>query len=441
MKFYIFFLNSILTVLLLCSCNQHNNKSANISFSIRNITYNNSNFLDSMRICNQANKQFLLLNKINRYGSITGSIFRSDSGNSGNDCVPYPILINNSSFNINLNNKSVLVKSAVQIDAALKSVMIAGITNDNSKIVFMPFDDAQTDSIIEKPGYDSLALSPRGDFIAGVSTITPNLSKDILLYNTTKPANPISVHINDANFVGSLFNIGSDPTLDNSPLILTGYQHSDNFYNAVLCFLKPNDTNANCTIAIPKYTNVKDAMPVNMFVAPDASIVYAVTNDGTSSSVVSFDPLDKKINLVGVSELTMYNINLINYVSAASRNDQGKVIHGGVISIFTSSDVGNPQYMMIFNQFGKYQVVPLALFLYNLGIKNPNNYQFISADPDFQYLLLKNNANFSSPGANSILYTVIKFNQNSSKFINDKFTDSDINARIALIESFLNKKE
>ncbi len=444
MKLYKFFLNSIfIFLLLLCSCKQHNNQSATVSFSIRNITYNNSNFFDSMRICNQADNPFLVLNTINKDGSVVGSVFKSDTGNNKN-CIPYPMLFNNNLLSASVNNNSMLVKSATQIGNNPKSVMIAGITNDNNKILYMPFGSLQPGVSIDKAGYDSVISSPLGDFIAGVSTSITNNPKDILLYNVSQSIKPINVQIKGSNFIGSLFNMGTDDTQSNAPLLITGYQYADSMYNAVLCSLNLNDPVANCEVVIPKYISVDsvaNTMPINMFIAPDASVVYAVTNNGKSNIVVSIDPMRKQNNPVEISALNIYNIKSIDYISVGSRNDQGKLIQGGVISVFTSADEGNPQYMMIFNQFGKYQVVPLALLLYNLGIKNPNNYQFVNADSNFQHLLLKNTASFSSPGPNSILYTVINFNENSSKFINNKFADSDINTQISLIESVLNEKE
>ncbi len=57
-------------------------------------------------------------------------------------------------------------------------------------------------------------------------------------------------------------------------------------YNAVLCSLNLNDPAANCEVVIPKYISVDsvaNTMPINMFIAPDASVVYAVTNNGKSN--------------------------------------------------------------------------------------------------------------------------------------------------------------
>ncbi len=160
------------------------------------------------------------------------------------------------------------------------------------------------------------------------------------------------------------------------------------------------------------------------------------------NTVVSIDPLNTTKSPLEISELNVYNIESINYVSAGSRNKQGVLTYGGVISVFTSADVGHPQYVMILNNFGKYQILPLAMLLSNLGVKTPNNYQFIAADPNFQYILLKNTVNFSSPRAGSILYTVIRFSNYGDQYINSKFTNNlGVDAQVALIQSFLNTKE
>lgn len=449
-RYYSGCLNVILLVLLF-GCKHHKNQSAVSLFSIRNITYDNPNFIPATVICNTASKPFLSLNTINKDGSVVGSIFKSASGNSNSDCKSYPILFNNNLVNADIQNNSLFVSSAIQIGNNSKTTMIAGLANDTNNMTYMPFDALQPIVIQDQVGYDSASLSPLGDFIAGVSILSPYSSKPVL-YNIAQSPRQIDVKIGANNFNGSLFNIGVDDVQHNSPLIFTGYQYINNSYNALVCSLKSNDTNADCVVSIPDYISLDNtkAMPINIFVAPDASVIYAVKNNkiNTSSAqnstniVVSIDPLNPTKSPLEISALNVYNIESINYVSVGSRNPQGVLTYGGVISIFTSADVGHPQYVMILNNFGKYQILPLAMLLSNLGVKTPNNYQFIAADPNFQYILLKNTVNFSSPRAGNTLYTVIKFNNYGSQYINSKFTnDLGVDAQVALIQSFLNPKE
>ncbi len=139
-----------------------------------------------------------------------------------------------------------------------------------------------------------------------------------------------------------------------------------------------------------------------------------------------------------INALTPYNIESINYVSIKSKNANGNIIYGGAISVFTSADTGNPQYLMMIDKLGQFQITPISLLLSALGIPNPNNYQFISADPTFKYMLLKNNAGFSNPSANSILYTVVEFANSGINYINNNLSNNiAINDRINNIQSLL----
>lgn len=93
---------------------------------------------------------------------------------------------------------------------------------------------------------------------------------------------------------------------------------------------------------------------------------------------------------------------------------------------------------MMVDRLGQFQIMPISLLFSALGISNPNNYQFISADPTFKYMLLKNNNGFTNPNANSILYTVVEFANSGINYINNNLSSNvAINDRINDIQSLL----
>ncbi len=405
------FLYLLMMVLLISGCKKNKPAKYNPSFYVTNINYNNQNFTSATQVCNSRNQQFLSLTGINESGNLVGSILKSASGTLSKDCSPYPIMFKNANSAAIINNNSAYV-NGISFDPQYP--MVFGMINDNGSngnISYMLFNSTNSYQITNSSGYDNVSATI-GGFIAGVSVSHSNNPQPVLLYQTALGSQTaITLNINNASFEGSLFNIGINANQTPKQLIATGYQVTGgNNYNAIICNLMVNTTTGSCIVVIPSYVDSNTTnMPVNLFIAPDASIIYAVQTISGSNSVVSISPTNPTATPRLMNELTPYNAQSINYVSNSSKDINGNLLYAGAIAVFTSANFGNTQYIMIIDNIGQYKITPISIFLSLLGVANPNNYQFIGADPTFRYLLFKNSASFNNPNNNSILYTVIEF--------------------------------
>lgn len=401
----------LMIISLISGCKKNKSTKFTPSFYTININYNNQNFTSAMQVCNDANQPFFSLTGINESGNLVGSILKSASGSSSKDCSPYPIMFENADALASINNNSAYVNG---INFDLQSPIIFEILNNNGSsgnIAYMLFNSSSSYQIPNSAGYDSVSASIDG-FIAGVSVSHSNNPLPVLLYQTAlNSQTPITLNINNSTFVGSLFNIGINTNKLPYQLIATGYQvTAGNDYNAVVCNLPLNITTGSCVVIANSYVDSSITnMPINLFVAPDASMIYGIKAVlGANSNVIAISPTNQTLTPQVINELTPYNIKSINYVSNSSKDINGNPLYGGAIAVFTSANF-NTQYIMIIDNTGQYKITPVSLFLSLLGIANPNNYKFISADPTFKYLLFKNSASFNNPSNNSILYTIIKF--------------------------------